>query len=36
MKKFDGYMTSPVVLHTADYKVVDGVTYLPICMASLL
>ncbi len=36
MKKFGEQMTSPTVLHSADYKVVDGVTYLPLYMTSLL
>ena len=30
MKKFGEYMISPTVLHAADYKVVDGITYLPL------
>ena len=29
-------MTSPMVLHAADYKVEDGITYLPLYMTSLL
>ena len=36
MKKFGDYITTPSVLHAADYKVVDGITYLPIYMAPLL
>ena len=36
MKKFGDYITTPTVLHAADYKVVDGITYLPIYMAPLL
>jgi predicted AAA+ superfamily ATPase len=36
MKKFSEYMTAPTVLHTEDYKVKDGITYLPIYMASLM
>lgn len=36
MKKFGEQMTSPTVLHSADYKVVDGVTYLPLYMTPLL
>ncbi len=36
MMKFGEYITSPTVLHTADYKVVDGITYLPIYMTPLL
>ena len=29
-------LTSPTVLHAADYKVVDGITYLPLYMTPLL
>ena len=36
MKKFGEYMISPTVLHAADYKVVDGITYLPLYMTPLL
>ena len=36
MKKFGEYMDTPTVLHTADYKVENGVTYLPIYMVPLL
>lgn len=36
MKKFGDYITTPTVLHAADYKVVDSITYLPIYMAPLL
>ena len=36
MKKFGEYMTTPTVLHAADYKVEDGITYLPLYMTSLL
>ena len=36
MKKFGEYMTTPTVLHAADYKVEDGVTYLPLYMTPLL
>ena len=36
MKKFGEYMTTPTVLHAADYKVEDGVTYLPLYMTSLI
>ena len=35
-RKFDEYMTTPTVLHAADYRVDDGITYLPLYMASLL
>ena len=36
MKKFGEYMTMPTVLHAADYKVQDGITYLPLYMTPLL
>ncbi|MDE6690190.1 MAG: DUF4143 domain-containing protein, partial [Prevotella sp.] len=36
MRKFGEYMTTPTILHTADYKVEDGVTYLPLYMTPLL
>jgi predicted AAA+ superfamily ATPase len=36
MKKFGEYMTTPTVLHAADYKVQDGITYLPLYMTPLL
>lgn len=36
MKKFGEHMTNPTVLHAADYKVVNGVTYLPLYMTPLL
>ena len=36
IKKFGEYMTTPTVLHAADYKVEDGVTYLPLYMTPLL
>ena len=36
MKKFGEYMTTPTVLHAADYKVEDGITYLPLYMTPLL
>ncbi len=35
-KKFDGYVTEPIVLHTSDVKVEDGVIYLPLYMSGLL
>ncbi|MBQ9561323.1 MAG: ATP-binding protein [Prevotella sp.] len=35
-KKFEEYTTLPTVLHTADYKMENGVTYLPLYMAPLL
>ena len=36
MNKFGEYMTTPTVLHAADYKVEDGITYLPLYMTPLL
>lgn len=36
MKKFAEYITSPTMLHTADYKVENGITFLPIYMTPLL
>ena len=36
LNKFGEYMTAPTVLHAADYKVEDGVTYLPLYMSPLL
>jgi predicted AAA+ superfamily ATPase len=36
MKKFGEYMGTPTILHAADYKVEDGITYLPLYMAPLL
>ena len=36
MKKFGEYMTTSTVLHAADYKVEDGITYLPLYMTPLL
>ncbi len=35
-KRFAEYMTSPTVLHADDYKLEDGVTYLPLYMTPLL
>ncbi len=34
--KFVEYMTTPTVLHAADYKIEDGITYLPLYMTPLL
>lgn len=34
--KYEEYITTPTVLHTADYKVENGITYLPIYMTPLL
>lgn len=36
MKKFSEYTTTPTVIHTADYKMENGVTFLPIYMTPLL
>ena len=36
MKKFGEYMTTPTVLHAADYKEEDGIAYLPLYMTPLL
>ena len=36
MKKFGEYMTTPTVIHSADYRVEHGITYLPIYMTPLL
>lgn len=36
MNKFGEYMTTPTVFHAADYKVEEGVTYLPLYMTPLL
>lgn len=35
-KRFGEYISTPTVLHAADYKVEEGVTYLPLYMAPLL
>lgn len=35
-KKFDKYVAEPIVLHTSDVKVGDGVIYLPLYMGGLL
>ncbi|MDO4802733.1 MAG: AAA family ATPase [Prevotellaceae bacterium] len=35
-KKFDKYVAEPIVLHTSDVKVEDGVIYLPLYMGGLL
>jgi len=36
MKRFGEYMTTPTILHAADYKVEGDVTYLPLYMTPLL
>ncbi len=34
--KYDNYLSTPYVLHTADVKTEDGITYLPLYMTGLL
>ncbi len=36
MKKFGEYMATPIVIHAADYKVENGIIYLPLYMTPLL
>ena len=36
MSRFSEYMASPYVLHTADFKIEDDITYLPLYMTPLL
>ena len=36
MNKFGEYVTSPTVLHAADYKEKNGIIYLPLYMTPLL
>jgi predicted AAA+ superfamily ATPase len=36
MNKFGEYLATPTLIHAADYKVEDGVTYLPLYMTPLL
>jgi hypothetical protein len=36
MNKFDEYLATPTLIHAADYKVENGVTYLPLYMTPLL
>jgi len=36
MNKFSQFVSSPLVLHTSDYKQQDGITYLPLYMTPLL
>ena len=36
IKKFEKYIVLPTVLHAADHKVSDGITYLPLYMTPLL
>lgn len=35
-KKFDNFVAEPIVLHTSDLKVEDGIIYLPLYMGGLL
>lgn len=34
--KYSNYLAAPYVLHTADVKTEDGITYLPLYMTGLL
>ena len=34
--KYGSYLATPYVLHTADVKTEDGITYLPLYMAGML
>lgn len=34
--KYGNYLSTPYVIHTADLKIEDGITYLPLYMAGLL
>ena len=36
MDKFSQYVTNPIVLHTKDLEIKDGITYLPLYMTPLL
>ena len=36
MKLYDEYVTSPLVLHSGDFKSEDGILYLPLYMTPLL
>lgn len=36
MDKFGNYVTSPIVLHTNDVQIKEGITYLPLYMTGLL
>lgn len=35
-QKYSSAIAEPIVLHTADFKVEDGIVYLPLYMATLL
>lgn len=35
-QKYSSAIAEPIVLHTADFKVEDGIVYLPLYMAALL
>ena len=35
-RKYSAYLSSPVVFHTSDLEVKDGIIYLPLYMAGLL
>lgn len=36
MDKFSQYVTNPIVLHTKDLEIKEGITYLPLYMTPLL
>ena len=36
LNKYRPYLSTPYVLHSADYKEEDGITYLPLYMTPLL
>ena len=36
IRKFASNLSTPYIIHTNDFKIVDGITYLPIYMTSLL
>lgn len=35
-RKFEGYLSTPTVIHPSDYKEENGIIYLPLCMTPLL
>ena len=36
IKKYDKYLSTPYVIHTADLKIENGIVYLPLYMVPLL
>ena len=36
IEKYGDYLSTPYVLHTADLKIENGITYLPLYMTGLL